>query len=185
MIPNEKKKKIMIDLRPIYTSTSASLLLIVGIVLLAAGIILITIITCVIIIDINPKKKHAIWLQHIGQWAMDTWIDNIIGLILTAWLIVLCIIMGALCVISISPLRQAAAEPKPPSTHAIVSYVESKTDVTHLSCDDDADTNNIIPCTFVLDNTPRDGKLVIDNDHATLFYNDNATFVPVTDKTTN
>lgn len=31
---------------------------------------------------------------------MDKWIDNIIGLILTAWLIVLCVIMGTLCVIS-------------------------------------------------------------------------------------
>ena len=175
----------MIDLRPIYTSTSASLLLMVGIVLLTAGVIMATMITCGIIIETNPKKKHALWFQRIGRWVMDKWIDNIIGLILTAWLIVLCIIMGALCVISISPLRQAAAEPKPPSTQTIVSYVESKTDVTHLSCDDDADTNNIIPCTFMLDNTPRDGKLVIDNDHATLFYNDNATFVPVTAKTTN
>lgn len=157
----------------------------VGIVLLTAGVIMATMITCGIIIETNPKKKHALWFQRIGRWVMDKWIDNIIGLILTAWLIVLCIIMGALCVISISPLRQAAAEPKPPSTRTIVSYVESKTDVTHLSCDDDADTNNIIPCTFMLNNTPRDGKLVIDNDHATLFYNDNATFVPVTVKAAN
>lgn len=175
----------MIDLKPIYTNTSASFLIIVGIVLLTAGVILTIIITCVIIIDIDPKKKHAIWLQRIGQWAADKWIDNILGFIFTAWLIILCITIGALCVIPNSPLRQAAAEPKPPSTRTIVSYVESKTDVTHLSCDDDADTNNIIPCTFMLDNTPRDGKLVIDHDHATLFYNDNATFVPITAKPTN
>ena len=169
----------MIDLKPIYTNTSTSFLTTVGIVLLTAGVILTAMITCVIIIETNPKKKHASWLERIGQWAADTWIDNIIGFILTAWLIVLCIAMGTLCVIPNLPLRQAAAEPKLPSTHVIVSYVESKTNATHLSCHDNADTNDIIPCTFMLDNTPRDGKLVIDNDHATLFYNDNATFVPV------
>lgn len=176
----------MIDLKPIYTTTSAEFLLALGIVLLAVGLILIVIIVCAIVIGIRksyPKSKHATWPQRIGQWVMEDW--GLLGFIFAAWLIVLCIGMGLICVIPYSDLRQAAATPKAPSTQTIVRYMESKTDATHLSCDDNADTNDIIPCTFMLNNTPRDGKLVIDNDHATLFYNDNATFVPVTVKPTN
>lgn len=57
----------MIDLKPIYTNTSTSFLTTVGIVLLTAGVILTAMITCVIIIETNPKKKHASWLERIGQ----------------------------------------------------------------------------------------------------------------------
>lgn len=176
----------MIDLRPIYTSASASSLLTLGIVLITAGAILFMItVYGIIVMSEEPriKHKHPVWLYHVDRWIVDN--GNIFGLLFAAWAMFLCIGIGVMYVIPNSALHRSATTPRPPSTQTIVRYVESKTDATHLSCDDKTDTNDIIPCTFVLDNTPRDGKLVIDNDHATLFYNDNATFVPVTVKTTN
>lgn len=171
----------MIDLKPIYQTMNPQFMLWFGIVLLIAGIIIFAMFVTGINEEVKrsyPKNKHVKWHEIIKSWGIH-------GFVFLTGLTVLLITTGILFIVPNSPVRQAAAKPTPPPTQTIVRYVESKTDVTHLSCDDKTDTNDIIECTFVLNNTPRDGKLVIDNDHATLFYNDNASFVPVTAKTTN